>query len=411
MRLYFPQYFESESRFMTYTIVARIMEQGGHVIADDPHGCDAALYSMCDVEEYPGLVKLRRQVGDLPIIVGGAFAFNFWSAAIYADCVWVGEVFEMAECRTLDELMASPHVYTPGDALPVASTRIDWGRVPVCQIAPKKAYYWGGVGCKNKCRFCFTSWTHIHQINSPANIQRAKVNARAHKIHLMIASNEYEDGTGGTTQDMMLVDYIRRPVKASLVRCGIEFATDESRARMGKRITRDDIYKAIQKMNADGCALRFFHISGYDTREDWERYIGDLCVMLERHPNRKMLHLMFNNLQYQNYTPLYAERRGIDPARYIDHTVTAAWYDRLRQHSMHVLVGAPSPFQHVACRMGVELSRTREQVDFWLDKAKNPKGKMTVDQAHRALMDSGVLDTPHLRFDFKAGAIKEWGAQ
>lgn len=407
MKLYFPQYFDSASRFMTYTIVYRIMTAAGHEIVDSPEGCDAALYSMCDVMDYPGLVKLRNAVGKLPIVAGGAYAFNFWSASIYADYVWVGEVFEMAECRTLADLADSPHTYTRGGKIPTASTYIDWARVPVCQIAPKKAYYWGGVGCKNKCRFCFTSWTHIHQTNTPERISKAKETARKHKVHLMIASNEYEDGTGGTTQDMLLVDYIKRPVKANVIRCGIEFATEQSRAHMGKRISREDIYKAIQKMNTDGVALRLFHISGYDALSDWDQYIEDLCEMFRRHPNERLLILMFNNLQYQNYTPLYAERRSIDPARYIDNTTTKAWYDRLRQYSQHVMVGPPSPFQHVACRMGVELSREREQVDWWLDKAKNPKKKLSVDEAYRALFDTGVLDTPAYRFDFKTGAIIE----
>jgi len=413
VKLWYPQYAESQSRFLTYTIVAKALMAAGHEIEANPTGCDAALYSMCDVMEYPGLVKLRARTA-LPIIVGGAYALNWWSAILYSDVVWLGEVYDMADCRTLDELMASPHAYTRGGGLPVVSTRVEWDTVPVCQIEPRKAYYWGGVGCKNKCRFCYTSWTHIHQVNSPANIEQAKRVAKRQKLHLMIASNEYEDGQGGTTQDMLLVDYIRRPVRAQLIRCGIEFATEQSRARMGKRISREDIWRAIQKMNADNCALRLFHISGYDPVEDWETYIDELGGMLERCPNHKILHLMYNNLQYQNYTPLYAERRRIDPARYIDHTVTARWYDRLRMHTQHVLVGAPSPYAHVACRMGVELSREREQVDWWLDKAKNPKAKLTTQQAHDALLSSGVLDTPHYRLNMKTAQIELWeggGAQ
>lgn len=383
------------------------MERGGHVIADSPEGCDAALYSMCDVTEYPGLVKLRASTS-LPIIVGGAYAFNWWSAILYADAVWVGEVFDMADCKTLDDLMTSPHVYRAGGPLPVSSTRIDWGQVPVCQIAPKKATYWGGAGCKNKCRFCFTSWTHIHQVNSPERIARARDMAKKQKLHLMIASNEYEQGNGGTSFDMLLVDYIRRPVKAQLIRCGVEFATEATRRRMGKAIARDQLYAAIQKMSRDNCNLKLFHISGYDTRQDWEDYIDDLCAMLDAAPNSRLLQLDFNNLQYQNYTPLYRERMDIDPDRYIDHTVTSGWYDRLRQHSLHVLVGPPSPFQHVACRTGVELAREREQLDWWLDKLKNPKGKLSVDQAYKALFDTGVLDTPHYRFDMRTGAITPW---
>lgn len=406
MRWAIPQYFKSSSRFLTYTVVARALRAAGHELTDDVTDCDVVGFSACDVMDYLDLVKLRAETRK-PILVGGSYAFNYKSAILYSDMVWVGEVYEMAECADIDALRAHPSCYVPGKPNVRASTRIDWGDVPIAQIAPKKCYYWGGVGCKNKCRFCFTSWTHAHQVNSKARIDAAKRVAAKEKKHLMIVSNEYEGGDGGRTMDMMLTDYVRVPVSASMIRCGIEFATEASRREMGKRITDDDIYKAIQKMNVDGVAMRWFHIAGYDPLADWERYIEMLCGMLSRHPNKRIVHLMFNNLQYQNYTPLYTRRRDIDPARYIDVTVTRRWYDQLRQYSRHVLVGAPSPFQHVACRMGVELSTERAQVDYWLSKLKNAKGKLTVDEAYRALFSTGVLDTPMLRLNMRTGEITE----
>jgi hypothetical protein len=406
MRWAFPQYFNSSSRFLTYTVVARALRAAGHELTDDVTDCDVVGFSACDVMDYLDLVKLRGETGK-PILVGGSYAFNYKSAILYSDMVWVGEVYEMAECMDIDALRAHPSCYVPGKPRVRASARIDWDQAPIAQIAPKKCYYWGGVGCKNKCKFCFTSWTHAHQVNSKSRIDAAKRIAAKEKKHLMITSNEYEDGGGGRTMDMLLADYIARPVSASMVRCGIEFATEGSRREMGKRISDDDIFKAIQKMSIDNVAMRWFHIAGYDPLADWDRYIEMLCGMLDRYPNSRIIHLMFNNLQYQNYTPLYARRREIDPARYIDITVTRRWYDRLRQYSRHVLIGAPSPFQHVACRMGVELSTERGQIDYWLSKLKNAKGKLTIDEAYRALFATGVLDTPMLRLNMRTGEITE----
>ena len=57
--------------------------------------------------------------------------------------------------------------------------------------------------------------------------------------------------------------------------------------------------------------------------------------------------------------------------------------------------------------MGVELSRERAQIDYWLPKLKNAKGKLTVDEAYRALFKTGVLDTPMLRLNMRTGEITE----
>ena len=276
----FPQYFTQRTRFLAYTVVAKALTLAGHILTEDMEHCDAVLFSMCDVMEYPALIKLRK-AAKRPLIVGGSYAYHFRSAILYADGVWVGECYEMAECRTLDELLGHPCCYTGGPQLPRASDRIDWEKVPVCQTAPHKAYYWGGQGCKNKCRFCLTSWTHPHQVNSAERIASAKRVAEAHKLHLMICSNEYSDGNGGRTQDMMLRDYIRIPVSGGVVRLGVEFATEETRRRVGKPITDGDMEAAIAKMSREGVSLRLFHIGGYDRREDWETYIDKMCALLD----------------------------------------------------------------------------------------------------------------------------------
>jgi len=113
---------------------------------------------------------------------------------------------------------------------------------------------------------------------------------------------------------------------------------------------------------------------------------------------------MFNNLQYQNYTPLYKERKNINPDNYISHHDTKRWYDLLRQKSSHILIGAPSPFQHVACRMGLELSTTKEQAEFWFSMLSR-KDKTTKLQAYDALFETGVLDTEMRKLNINTGKI------
>ena len=405
MRLAFPQYFTARARFLAYVVVAKALIRAGHTLTDDVSDCDAVLYSMCDVMEYPGLVKLRGQT-DRPLVVGGSYAYHFRSALLYADAVWVGECYEMADCRTLDELLSHPSCYT-GGRLPRASTLIRWEEVPVAQIAPRKAYYWGGQGCKGKCGFCLTSWTHPHQVNTPARLAAAKRTAKEHGLHLMICANEYSQAEGGRTQDMLLRDYLRTPVQSGFVRLGVEFATEESRRRTGKPISDQELAAAIRKMARERVSLRLFHISGWDSRQDWEDYIERLAGVLDECRPGRLLHLMFNNLQYQNYTPLYRRRREIDPERYLDFRDTRRFFDRLRMATPHVLVGAPSPFQHVAARMGVELATDRGQVDFWRRCLTAGARKLTVDEAYRTLFSSGVLDTPELRMDFRSGEIRE----
>ena len=405
MRYAFPA-LADDIRFQTWNVVRRALIAAGHVVTDaiEPD-TDAVLYSACDVLDLKGLRALRKST-DKPIIVGGGFCFNYWAAKNYADIVWIGEVFDFAKLRSLTDVAASPHAYTGNDEKPLrASQFIDWHQVPVTQIAPKKAYYFAGSGCKNNCRFCFTSWTHKHQNAPEALITAAIREAKKRGIHLMITSNEYDTDIETQTKDMLLVDYLKQPVSGRYVRLGVEFATEAVRSRCGKPITRDQIFAAVQKAGVDNVALKLFHITGYEPLAAWEQYIDDMACMLDRAKNKSLIHLEFNNLQYQNYTPLYTERRAINPDNYINIRTTRCWYDRLRMYSRHVLVGAPSPFQHVACRMGIELARTHDQSEFWFYMLAH-KDKTTPLQSYDALFSSGVLDTPRRVLNQATGDIR-----
>ena len=173
MRYAFPQ-LNTKTRFQSYNIVRRVLERFGHTVtADIDSDTDVVLFSACDVTDMVQLRALRRKT-DKPIVCGGSYAFNYWSAKAYSDIVWIGEIFEFAECKTLDEVAGHRSAYTGDDSKRLfASQRIDWELIPITQFSPKKIYYLGAVGCSNKCRFCFTSWTHRHQVNDIRRINAA----------------------------------------------------------------------------------------------------------------------------------------------------------------------------------------------------------------------------------------------
>lgn len=52
MKLCFPQYFESKSRFLSYTVVQSAFVKAGHEIVPEMDDAEAVLFSMCDVVEY-----------------------------------------------------------------------------------------------------------------------------------------------------------------------------------------------------------------------------------------------------------------------------------------------------------------------------------------------------------------------
>jgi methylmalonyl-CoA mutase cobalamin-binding subunit len=85
MRLAFPQYFEAQSRHLTYHVVKIALERAGHVVTPAIEAdTDAVLFSICDVVEYPKLVKAKKaaDAAHVPLIAGGAYAFNYWSAGL-----------------------------------------------------------------------------------------------------------------------------------------------------------------------------------------------------------------------------------------------------------------------------------------------------------------------------------------
>lgn len=299
------------------------------------------LVSLCDVTEIVALERIRHRHPDRIIIAGGHLAkIGVKVMGLFADAVWVGHAFQFFKSKTLDEIYGHPSCYVPGKEKQVmVSTDIDWRQCPAIQTDKRRFYILGGVGCKGKCTFCLTSWTEVHQERHSVATLVSKLRPKIGKRNsVKIISNAYTSEIGDDlVQDMMLKDVlkIRNNDKRKLIRCGIEFATEASRRKHAKPIKDEEIWRAITCAERLDLDLQFFLISGRDTREDWERFVG---VIPPSDVMRPRVFFKWTNLEYQQKTPLWSEVQDIDFGRYLDKSFTDWFFQKAAHKNKRVRV-------------------------------------------------------------------------
>lgn len=194
----------------TISVVRHLIKINGHELVD-PEDADLIGISVCDITQIAFVEKTRKQHPNARIIVGGHAAVYFKLFGLFADYVSVGQGHEIFKCQSLNEIEALPSVWVsahPKESIK-PSTLIEWKNVPLANVTHRQLYYLGAVGCKNKCRFCLTSWTNPHQKNKKANIQRV---LRDHP-QCTIVTNDSDDIPSRMTQSIMLKDFLVKPLK------------------------------------------------------------------------------------------------------------------------------------------------------------------------------------------------------
>jgi len=390
----------------TDSLIKHLIKLYGHKEVDEKEA-DAFLFSICDVTEIHDLVKasnIAKKYGK-PLIAGGQFCYHFKTVLLIADIVNIGHIFDFMECKSIEEIKNLDCVYYPGkDKIITPSYRIDWSKIPIIHTNKKGYYYWGGTGCKNKCRFCYVSWTNAHIINPKAR----KLTSFRKGMTLTIISNEYSDkasekNTCIRVKDMMLVDYLRKEEKVKNIRVGIEFFTEASRKYMGKQISEKEILSAIDKSKKDGNSLKFFFISGYNTKQEIIDFIKFLPDDTE---SKRKIRLVFNNLEYQMFTPLHKERKKMNPENYIDVNWVNEVYNKYILAKKYYIrtVPASNP-AHAFCRMGMSWSFTKEQLDFWMDKDREvnrtPLRDLDYNKYYEYLWTSKVIENEYFANEIK----------
>ncbi len=390
------------NKHYTFSLLERLAKLNRHDVTPDPARAEMILVSLCDVTGLADLEKIRHYHPDQRIAVGGHFAFYYKACAIFADIVNVGQGFEFFKCKNESEMRNLDCVYyrgKPGTLTP--STLIEWEKCHVVQVNTRTFYYWGGTGCKNKCRFCFTSWTNKHQKNNEMRIKRATASVKG-KGFLTVISNEYgEDYRYTPVKDMMLKDFIKlKSCKTRLVRMGLEFATPENRKKYGKPFPDEDFYKAIVLAERFGVEVQFFCIGGMDPRRDWYNLFSEIPWGDNVRPR---VFIKFTNLEYQMFTPLFKCRHDIKTENYLDKKFIDKMFQISVYRNKRVRFFQCKYPAHALWRIGTSLCIDRDQYDSMkaLSKEKD------IEIVHKALYSTKVIETDYqdeVKFWYKKGS-------
>jgi len=309
-------YFIDNKNSNTYTtdVLKHISKLYGHEIVPAIEA-DCILISLNDIMSIYDLEKARIQYRGKTIIAGGHAACHFKLLKIFADVVWVGHCFEFFKCNSLAEIKSHKSSYIKDGKIVEASQYIDWNIVPMIQQSKNSVYFWAGVGCKNKCSFCLTSWTNRHQLNTDSNIKKACILANKHKYNINIVSNEYAEDIGikikSHVKDMMIKDVDKLKAKdVNMIRCGIEFAAPENRKKYGKYFTDEQFIKLVNKCHELKIELNAFCLIGIDTQQQWEEFFNSLPIINSISPR---IIFKFTTLEILQHTPLYKKRFELFP--------------------------------------------------------------------------------------------------
>ncbi len=289
----------------TVSVLTHIAKFYGHEIVE-PEDADMLLVSVCDVHDLGFAEKVRNKYPNKIIMIGGHAAVYYKLWFLFGDYVNIGQGFELLKCQSIDEMKELKCVTWEGkDEIIHPSNLIEWENVPVANVSKGGRYYWGSVGCKNKCSFCVTSWTNTYQTNSPARVNKVLTQYP----NCIIVTNDSAGFLSRPTQSIMLKDFLKAPLRqGSIYRLGIEFATEERRKKYGKSFTDSEFVAAMLRAARRKVRLRLFCITGLDTMEEWDGLFGQIPPIYD---NAGAFRVKFTNLDYQMFTPMRHERYDI----------------------------------------------------------------------------------------------------
>ncbi len=294
----------------TISVLRHLMCVNGHEIVDDAAEADIVCVSVCDISQAAFVEKIRTAYPNKVIAVGGHAAIYYRLFGLFADIVNIGQGFEFFECHSIDEIRALPCVWTrdkDGQTIH-SSKKINWPLVPIANVTNQQRYYWGAVGCKNKCKFCMTSWTNPHQQNSPTSVKRVLEKYP----NATIVTNDSDDVPSRMTQSIMLVDFLQKPLKKySVYRIGIEFATEASRKYYGKPFSDEQFRQAIARAVQYGVRLKLFCIGGINEKDEWDGLYNSIQPIYQK----GNFEIKMTNIVYDMFTPMKRERMTIDHRR------------------------------------------------------------------------------------------------
>jgi radical SAM superfamily enzyme YgiQ (UPF0313 family) len=292
---------------------------------------DAFWVSVCDPDDLPLLIKVRRMAGRRPVIMGGFEGYFPAGYLAWADYVVAGEGFEFVEAwaDSPQKALSLPCVMSRDLNEVVPSYRLDWNDCPLVRPPQSHRYYFlAGRGCKYKCKFCATSWTCPHQVVPEVALDRIRQQLGG-KSKLNLISNDSDSqalGARMTARSVTVRDYIKDPGKyrADMLHFGIEGWTEEQRKFLGKPIPDDHIRALIEITAQRKQNCEFFFIVGFPGMEgaDMQRFAENVIPVDARYT--PSIHFKLTYFDPIPHSPL-----GYAPAGrvYADHKKCFTWFN------------------------------------------------------------------------------------
>jgi hypothetical protein len=387
---------ETDSGIIQYTfyLLKYLAEINNHKITNFEEA-DFILFSICDVSQILKLKKMREQYPLKKIIVGGHFAVFFKICILFADYVNIGQAFEFFKCQSEKSIKNLKSIYYQDcNKIIEPSILIEWEKIPLCKITKNSYYYWNSVGCKNKCKFCLTSWTNSYQKNDKNRILSLLKTGK----NINFVSNENDNLTDIKEQgkSIMLKDFLKiEKHYCNYYRIGLEFATEKNRQKLGKFFSDTDLYQSILKAVKDKVRIQFFCIAGMDEPKDWYKLFSNMPSLSKGWA----IKFKFTNLEYQMFTPLYKELININTDNYFTQENTSFIFNNYLKIAMKC--GRISTIKYPAWalwRTGMTNSINLEQFNVFYD-LRNCKD---INIIKKAIFENGIYKNDY------SNKIKFW---
>jgi radical SAM superfamily enzyme YgiQ (UPF0313 family) len=251
--------------------------------------------SVCDPDDLPILVSLRKRNPNKKIVLGG---FESWFGIpylAYADHVVIGEGFGFFEtfAQDPDKALALPNVLSKPKQTVRPDYSVRYDQMPVVRLCGGNRYYYlGSRGCHRKCRFCGTSWVQPYSQNDTWRIQKVvRMCEDGKRAKLTLISNDSMNLIMSpvlAARSVGIKEYLDNPTKykSNMLHIGIEGWTERDRRTIGKPISDPSIQELFMVTKANRQQIELFFIAGLPNAEKdgMERFIDLVPYDPEMYP-------------------------------------------------------------------------------------------------------------------------------
>jgi hypothetical protein len=272
-------------------------------IVDGPQEADFVLVSVCDIKEIEKVFAAKKY--GKPIVAGGMISeFPILNEA--SDFVWHGEAYGFFDYvkngGTIID-MGSPHLTNKRNRRLNINQDIRWTENPIINVGTRAAYYYVGKGCPYKCKFCYMSYAREFQVISENLYFKAERSCRKPFMLMPIASfNPYWPRIKRQIVEIPVREYLKHPLKAKLIRFGVEFAESENSRNLAKGVDVSLFDMAIEKARIEKSKMIVYFIGGVESDEKIIDFFGRLR---QEYTSKPSVMINFTYLDPPPFTPFY----------------------------------------------------------------------------------------------------------